>query len=65
MVKLKQKIIKKNIQRTNENLIKDAILNKYQNEPITISEKIQNNFFVSTINNIKLNNKEEGFIVVS
>ena len=29
----------------NKNLIKDAILNKYENETLTISEKIQNNFF--------------------
>jgi len=49
----------------NKNLIKETILNKYKNEPITISENIQNNFFVSTLTRIKLNNKDAGYIVVS
>ena len=49
----------------NKNLIKDAILNKYENETLTISEKIQNNFFVSTLSRIKLREKEAGYIVVS
>ena len=48
-----------------KNLIKETILNKYENEPITISENIQNNFFVSTLTRIKLNNKDAGYIVVS
>ncbi len=56
-----QKIIKKD----NENLIKKTILSKYNNEPITISENIQNNFFVSTLSKIQLNKKDIGFIVVS
>ena len=49
----------------NKNLIRETILNKYKNEPITISENIQNNFFVSTLTKIKLNNKDAGYIVVS
>ena len=49
----------------NKNLIRETILNKYKNEPITISENIQNNFFVSTLTRIKLNNKDAGYIVVS
>ena len=49
----------------NKNLVKEAILNKYQNEPITISENIQNNFFVSTLSRIKLNEQDAGYIVVS
>ena len=53
------------IKKQNENLIKKTILNKYQNEPITISENIQNNFFVSTLSRIQLNNKDVGYIVVS
>ena len=31
-----------------ENLIKDTISNKYQNEPIVLENKTNNNFFVST-----------------
>ena len=49
----------------NKNLIKDAILNKYENEILTISEKIQNNFFVSTLSRIKLKDQDAGYIVVS
>ncbi len=56
---------KKLIKKQNKNLIKEAILNEYQNEPITISENIQNNFFVSTLSRIKLNKKDSGYIVVS
>jgi len=56
---------KKLIKEQNKNLIKETILNKYQNEPITISENIQNNFFVSTLSRIKLNEQEAGYIVVS
>tara|TARA_B100001057_G_scaffold441526_1_gene476195 strand:- start:626 stop:2161 length:1536 start_codon:yes stop_codon:yes gene_type:complete len=53
------------VKENNENFIKDSILNKYQDEPITISETIQNNFFVSTLSKIKINNQDTGFIVVS
>tara|TARA_E500000178_G_scaffold322835_1_gene347888 strand:- start:573 stop:2096 length:1524 start_codon:yes stop_codon:yes gene_type:complete len=56
---------KKIIIEKNENFIQDSILNKYQDEPITISETIQNNFFVSTLSKIEINNKDIGFIVVS
>jgi len=56
---------KKLIKEQNKNLIKETILNKYQNEPITISENIQNNFFVSTLSRIKLNEQDAGYIVVS
>ena len=64
------KIKKKNnseqlIIEQNKNLIKDTIINKYENETLTISEKIQNNFFVSTLSRIKLKNKDAGYIVVS
>ena len=57
--------LKKIIKEQNKNLIKEAILNKYQNEPITISENIQNNFFVSTLVRIKLNDEGVGYIAVS
>ena len=57
--------LKKSIKEKNKNLIKETILNKYQTEPITISENIQNNFFVSTLSRIKLNEIDVGYIVVS
>jgi len=56
---------KRLIEEKNENLIKESILNKYEDEPITISENIQNNFFVSTLSRIQLNEKDVGYIVVS
>jgi len=56
---------KKLIKKQNKDIIKEAILNKYQNEPIVLSENIQNNFFVSTLSRIKLNEIDAGYIVVS
>ncbi len=56
---------KKLIKKKNKDIIKEAILNKYENEPIIISENIQNNFFVSTLSRIKLNEIDAGYIVVS
>ena len=53
------------IKEKNKNLIKETIINEYQDEPITISENIQNNFFVSTLSRIQLNKKDAGYIVVS
>mgnify|MGYP001412153350 CR=1 FL=1 len=56
---------KKLIKGEVRNLIKETILSNYQNEPITISEKIQNNFFVSTLKRVKLKKEDVGYIVVS
>ena len=63
-VKIKNNLEKK-IKQQNKDLIKDVVQNKYQNEPITISENILNNFFVSTISKVKLKEKNIGYIVVS
>ncbi len=64
--KIKEKSnAKQLIKEQNTNLIKETLLNKYQNEPITISENIQNNFFVSTLSRIKLKEQDVGYIVVS
>ncbi len=64
--KIKEKDnLRQSIKKQNKNLIKETILNKYENEPITISENIQNNFFVSTLSRIKLNERDVGYIVVS
>ena len=53
------------VKEPNNNLIKETLLFKYQNEPITLAENIQNNFFVSTLSKVQLRNKDVGFIVVS
>ena len=49
----------------NINMIKNIILEKYDNEPLTLSEKIKNDFFVRTLSKIKLANDEVGYILVS
>ena len=49
----------------NTNSIEEIIKTQYNNEPITISEKIQSNFFVQTIGKVSINNSEKGFIVVT
>ncbi len=53
------------VKEPNNNLIKETLLFKYQNQPITLAENIQNNFFVSTLSKVQLRNKDVGFIVVS
>ena len=50
--------------KENKDVIKENILTKYEDKPITISEKIKI-IFVSTLSKIKLNNDELGFIVVT
>ena len=56
---------KKLVTEKNKNAIKDAIVSKYQNEPLILSEKVQNNFYVSTLSRIKINEINIGYIVVS
>tara|TARA_B100000963_G_scaffold350245_1_gene360271 strand:- start:865 stop:2388 length:1524 start_codon:yes stop_codon:yes gene_type:complete len=64
--KIKEKEnLKKIIKRNSENLIKNTIINEYENKPITISENIQNNFFVSTLSKVELDEVNAGYIVVS
>ncbi len=48
-----------------ENSIKNFLLKKYKNEPITISEFSKNNFFVKTLSKIKLDEENIGYILVS
>ena len=45
--------------------IKEIILNKYIDQPITLAEIIKNDFFVSTLNKVKIDEEDIGFIVVS
>ncbi len=45
--------------------IKEIILNQYIDEPLTLGEMIKNNFFVSTLSKVNIDNKNIGFIVVS
>ncbi len=64
----KKKQIKKNLKNKSikdENLIKDAILNKYQSEPIVLESKKNNNFFVSTLDQVKIDDNKMGYILVT
>ena len=45
--------------------IKEIILNQYADEPFTLGEMIKNNFFVSTLGKVNIDNEDIGFIVVS
>ena len=63
--KKQKKQPKKTYTENDKNLIQKTIIDKYENEPVIISETIQKNFFVSTLSKIAINKKEIGFIVVS
>jgi len=64
--KIKEKeSFRQSIGNSNRNSIKQIIINQYEKEPLIISGKIQNNFFVSTLSKIKINKKDIGYIVVS
>tara|TARA_B100001093_G_scaffold191658_1_gene184145 strand:- start:36 stop:1559 length:1524 start_codon:yes stop_codon:yes gene_type:complete len=57
--------LRESISQRNENSIQQVIINEYKNEPLTISEEIQNNFFVSTLSKIKIDQIDIGYIVVT
>ena len=48
-----------------ETTIINIIKNKYEDEPITIENRINNSFFVSTISELQLNDITAGYIVVT
>jgi len=45
--------------------IKEIILNQYNDQPITLATTIKNNFFVSTLSKVNIEDADTGFIVVS
>ncbi len=49
----------------NDNSIKNVLLERYDGEPLTISEESKNNFFVKTLSEINLDDKNIGYILVS
>ena len=57
--------LRKSKKNSNKDSIRQVIINEYKDEPLTISEQIQNNFFVSTLSKINIDNKDIGYIVVS
>ena len=48
-----------------KDIIKDIIVNKYNNEIMILTDDEKSNFFVSTLSKIKLKEEEIGYIVVS
>ena len=61
--KIEKGLKNKNFQ--DENLIKGTILKRYQNEPIVLQNKNNNNFFVSTLDQVIINKERVGYIVVT
>ena len=57
--------IQERLEKEEKDNIKEIILNQYSDEPITLAETIKNNFFVSTLSKVIIDNKDIGFIVVS
>ena len=58
------KIEEKLADEKNDN-VKEIILDKYIGEPITLAETLKNNFFVSTLSKVNVDDEGIGFIVVS
>ena len=57
--------IQERLEEEEKDNVKEIIVNQYSNEPITLAETIKNNFFVSTLSQVNIDNKDIGFIVVS
>ena len=57
--------IQQRLEKEEKDNIKEIILNKYGNQLITLDEIVKNNFFVSTLSKVNIDNEEIGFIVVS
>ncbi len=49
----------------NDNLVKDAILNYGEKDSVVLENQIKNNFFVSTLSKVSINENDVGFIIVS
>jgi two-component system, OmpR family, sensor histidine kinase ChvG len=45
--------------------INNIILNQYKNKPLILEKVINNNFFVSTLDKVKINEEDLGFIIVT
>ena len=66
--KIKKNIIDKSLSNKdeeNKKSIKEAILNKYLDEPLVLENKINESFFISTLKEIKINNMKAGYIIVT
>ena len=57
--------IEERLEEEQKNEIKDIIINKYDEEIMTLTDDEKNNFIVSTLSKIKFQEKDIGYIVVS
>ena len=57
--------IEERLEEEQKNEIKDIIINKYDEEIMTLTDDEKNNFVVSTLSKIKFQEKDIGYIVVS
>ena len=57
--------IQERLEEEEKDNIKEIILNQYIDQTITLDEIIKNNFFVSTLSKVNIDNQDIGFIVVS
>ena len=57
--------IEERLEEEQKDEIKDIIKNKYNDEIMTLTDDEKNNFFVSTLSKIKIQNSDIGYIVVS
>ena len=53
------------LEKEEKDNIKEIILNQYDDQAITLAETIKNNFFVSTLSKVNIEDVDIGFIVVS
>ena len=66
--KKNKKIIQKFLKSAdtqNQSLIKQTILNNFQNKPIVLENKTKQNFFVSTLDAVNIKEKKVGYIIVT
>ena len=57
--------IEERLEEEQKNEIKDIIINKYDEEIMTLTDDEKNNFIVSTLSKIKFQERDIGYIVVS
>ena len=57
--------IEERLEKEQKDEIKDIIINKYNEEIMTLTDDEKNNFIVSTLSKIKFQDKDIGYIVVS
>ena len=57
--------IKERLDEEEKDNIKEIILNQFDDQPITLAEKVKSDFFVSTLSKVNIDDLDIGFIVVS